>query len=339
MIPELGQLALIVALLLALVNGVLPVVGAARGLHGWMKSAWPLARAQFVFLAIAFGCLAASVVGNDFSVAYVVSNSNSTLPPAYRFAAAWGGHEGALLLWSLLLTLWMAAVSFSGKELPVPMIARVLGVMSWIDAGFLLLLLFRSNPFGRLLPPAMDGHGLNPLLRDPGMVSYPPVLYLGYAGFAVAFSFAMAALLSRESGGMWARWSRPWTIAAWIFLTLGVIVDCGWTDWQLGWGGWWFWDPVENASFAPWLAGTALMHSQGFTGKCPSSANRTMLLAVCAFLFSLLGTFLVCLSVVASIGALATRPTHGVFMLVFLSIVVGGAAVSLAWPCIGEARP
>jgi cytochrome c-type biogenesis protein CcmF len=339
MIPELGQLALIVALLLALVNGVLPVIGAARGLRGWMKSAWPLARAQFVFLAIAFGCLAASVVGNDFSVAYVVSSSNSMLPLAYRFAAAWGGHDGALLLWSLLLTLWMVAVSFSGKELPVPMIARVLGVMSWIDAGFLLLLLLTSNPFGRLLPPAMDGHGLNPLLRDPGMVSYPPVLYMGYTGFAVAFSFAIAALLSGEPGGAWVRWSRSWTIAAWIFLTLGVLVDCGWTYCQLGWGGWWFWDPVENASFAPWLAGTALMHSQRLTEKRASAGNLTMLLAICAFLFSLLGTFLVCLSVVASIGAFATGPTRGIFMLVFLSIVVGGAAVSFAWPNVGETRP
>ena len=332
MIPELGQLALIVALLLALVSGVLPVIGAARGMRGWMKSAWPLARAQFVFLTIAFGCLAASFVGNDFSVAYVAGNSSSMLPRAYRFAAAWSGRDGALLLWALLLTLWMTVVSFSARALPDPMIARVLGVMSWVDAGFLLLLLFASNPFRRLLPPAMDGHDLSPLLRDPGMASFPPILYLGYTGFAVAFSFAIAAFLSGVPGGMWIRGSRHWTTAAWAFLTAGVVLDCGWTYCQLGWGGWWFWDPLENASFAPWLAGTALMHSQRAAEKRGGSGTGTMLLAVCAFLLSLPGTFPVYVSAVASIGARATGPMQGVFMVVCLSIV----AVWFAWQASGR---
>jgi cytochrome c-type biogenesis protein CcmF len=337
MIPELGQFALIVALLLAVTNGVLPLVGAARGISGWTRSAWPLARAQCAFVTMAFGCLAASFAGDDFSVAYVASNSNSMLPLVYRFAAVWGGHEGSLLLWTLLLTLWMTAVSVFSKQLPAPMVARVLGVMSWINVGFLLFMLWTSNPFTRLLPPAMDGRDLNPLLQDPGMVSHPPILYMGYVGFAVAFSFAVSALLSGELDAAWARWSRPWTTAAWTFLTLGIMLGSGWAYYELGWGGWWFWDPVENASFMPWLVGTALMHSLAVTDKRGSFRAWTVLLAICAFSLSLLGTFLVRSGVITSVHAFATDPARGIFILVFLSVVTGGALMLFAWraPRIG----
>jgi cytochrome c-type biogenesis protein CcmF len=337
MIPELGQFALIVALLVAITAGVLPLIGASRGIAGWMRCAWPLARAQFVFVAMAFGCLAASFIGDDFSVVYVASNSNSLLPLVYRFAAVWGGHEGSLLLWTLLLTVWMTAVSIFSKQLPVPMVARVLGVMSWINVGFLLFMLWTSNPFTRLLPPAMDGRDLNPLLQDPGMVSHPPILYMGYVGFAVAFSFAVAALLSGELDAAWARWSRPWTTAAWTFLTLGIMLGSGWAYYELGWGGWWFWDPVENASFMPWLVGTALMHSLAVTDKRGSFRAWTVLLAICAFSLSLLGTFLVRSGVITSVHAFATDPTRGIFILVFLSVVTGGALMLFAWraPKIG----
>jgi cytochrome c-type biogenesis protein CcmF len=337
MIPELGQFALIVALLLAVTCGVLPLIGAARGIPGWMRSAWPLARGQSAFVAMAFACLAVSFVNDDFSVAYVASNSNSMLPLAYRFAAVWGGHEGSLLLWTLLLTFWMTAVSIFSRQLPAPMVARVLGVMSWINAGFVVFMLWTSNPFIRLLPPAMDGRDLNPLLQDPGMVSHPPILYMGYVGFAVAFSFAVSALLSGELDATWARWSRPWTTAAWTFLTLGIMLGSAWAYYELGWGGWWFWDPVENASFMPWLAGTALMHSLAVTDKRGSFRAWTVLLAICAFSLSLLGTFLVRSGVITSVHAFATDPTRGLFILVFLSIVTGGALLLFAWraPKIG----
>jgi len=337
MIPELGQLALIVALLLAITTGVLPLVGATRGITSWTRSAWALARAQCGFVTMAFGCLAVSFIDNDFSVAYVASNSNSMLPLIYRFAAVWGGHEGSLLLWTLLLTWWMAAVSVFSKQLPMPMVARVLGVMSWINAGFLLFMLWTSNPFTRLLPPAMDGRDLNPLLQDPGMVSHPPILYMGYVGFAVAFSFAVSALLSGELDAAWARWSRPWTTAAWTFLTLGIMLGSGWAYYELGWGGWWFWDPVENASFMPWLVGTALMHSLAVTDKRGSFRAWTVLLAICAFSLSLLGTFLVRSGVITSVHAFASDPTRGIFILMFLSIVTGGALILFAWraPKIG----
>lgn len=337
MIPELGQFALIVAMLLAITAGVLPLVGAARGISGWTRSAWPLARAQCGFVTMAFACLAVSFIGNDFSVAYVASNSNSMLPLIYRFAAVWGGHEGSLLLWTLLLTWWMAAVSVFSKQLPLPMVARVLGVMSWINAGFLAFMLWTSDPFARLLPPAMDGRDLNPLLQDPGMVSHPPILYMGYVGFAVAFSFAISALLSGELDAAWARWSRPWTTAAWTFLTLGIMLGSGWAYYELGWGGWWFWDPVENASFMPWLVGTALMHSLAVTDKRGSFRAWTVLLAICAFSLSLLGTFLVRSGVITSVHAFASDPTRGIFILIFLSIVTGGALILFAWraPKIG----
>ena len=337
MIPEIGQFALILALLLALTTGVLPVLGAQRGIEGWMRLAWPAARAQCGFVAIAFGCLAWSFLSNDFSVVYVVENSHSALPLIYRLTAVWGGHEGSLLLWVLLLTLWMVAVTCFSKQLPVAMVARVLGVMSWIASGFLLFMLFTSNPFSRLIPQAMDGRDLNPLLQDPGMVIHPPVLYMGYVGFSVAFAFAIAALLSGRLDTAWARWSRPWTTAAWIFLTLGIMLGSGWAYYELGWGGWWFWDPVENASFMPWLAGTALIHSLAVTEKRGSFRSWTALLAICAFSLSLLGTFLVRSGVVTSVHAFAADPARGVFILAFLALVVGGALLLFAWraPRIG----
>ena len=268
---------------------------------------------------------------NDFSVLYVADNSNSMLPPIYRFTAVWGGHEGSILLWTLLLTLWMAAVSIFSRRLPLAMVARVLAVMSWIAAGFLFFMLFTSNPFVRLLPPAMDGRDLNPLLQDPGMVSHPPILYMGYVGFAVAFAFAIGALLSGELNAAWARWSRPWTIAAWIFLTLGIMLGSGWAYYELGWGGWWFWDPVENASFMPWLAGTALIHSLAVTEKRGCFRSWTVLLAICTFSLSLLGTFLVRSGVITSVHSFASDPARGLFILVFLSVVTGGALLLFAW--------
>ncbi len=260
MIPEIGQLALILALLIALVQATLPVIGAARGDRVWMGLARPAAQGQFVFVALAFGCLAWSFLHNDFSVLNVATNSNSQLPLHYRFAASWGSHEGSLLLWMLMLAGWATAVSLASRHLPDEMVARVLGVMGFTSAGFLLFMLLTSNPFERLLPAAPDGRDLNPLLQDPGMVFHPPLLYLGYVGFSVAFAFAIAALLGGRLDATWARWSRPWTTAAWCFLTLGIMLGSWWAYYELGWGGWWFWDPVENASFMPWLVGTALIN-------------------------------------------------------------------------------
>ncbi|WP_120344676.1 heme lyase CcmF/NrfE family subunit [Paraburkholderia fungorum] len=337
MIPEIGHFALILALLLALTTATLPLLGAQLGIAGWMRLAWPAARAQCAFVALAFACLAWSFLSDDFSVAYVADNSNSALPAIYRFTAVWGGHEGSLLLWVLLLTVWMVAVTFFSRQLAVPMVARVLAVMSWIAAGFLLFMLFTSNPFNRLMPPAMDGRDLNPLLQDPGMVIHPPMLYMGYVGFSVAFAFAIAALLSGELNAAWARWSRPWTIAAWLFLTLGIMLGSGWAYYELGWGGWWFWDPVENASFMPWLAGTALIHSLAVTDRRGSFRSWTALLAICAFSLSLLGTFLVRSGVITSVHAFASDPARGVFILAFLALVVGGALLLFAWraPQIG----
>ncbi|RFU49015.1 heme lyase CcmF/NrfE family subunit [Paraburkholderia sp. DHOC27] len=331
MIPEIGHFALIVALLLALISGVLPVLGARRGIEGWMRLAWPAARAQFGFVALAFGCLGWSFFNNDFSVLYVVENSNATLPAIYRLTAVWGGHEGSLLLWVLLLTLWMTAVSCFSRQLPLAFVARVLGVMSWIASGFLLFMLFTSNPFARLIPQAMDGRDLNPLLQDPGMVTHPPVLYMGYVGFSVAFAFAIAALLSGRLDAAWARWSRPWTLGAWLFLTLGIMLGSGWAYYELGWGGWWFWDPVENASFMPWLAGTALIHSLAVTEKRGGFRSWTALLAICAFSLSLLGTFLVRSGVITSVHAFAADPARGVFILAFMAVVVGGSLLLFAW--------
>jgi cytochrome c-type biogenesis protein CcmF len=331
MIPELGNFALILALLLALTQGTLPIIGAARGIPSWIALARPVVQGQFVFLAIAFGCLAYSFVNNDFSVMNVARNSNSELPIQYRIAASWGSHEGSLLLWVFMLSAWSVAVSVFSRHLPDEMVARVLGVMGLVSVGFILFLLVTSNPFDRLLPAALEGSDLNPLLQDPGMVIHPPMLYMGYVGFSVAFAFAIAALISGEMDAAWARWSRPWTTVAWVFLTIGIMLGSWWAYYELGWGGWWFWDPVENASFLPWLVGTALVHSLAVTEKRGSFKSWTVLLAICAFSLSLLGTFLVRSGVLTSVHAFATDPARGVFILAFLVIVIGSSLLLFAW--------
>src|SRR5947207_7446010 len=331
MIPELGQFALALALAVALLQAVLPLAGAAKGNAAWIAVARPAAQAQVLLVAFAFGCLTYAFVNNDFSVAYVVAHSNSALPLHYRVAGVWGGHEGSLLLWALMLGVWMTAVSGFSHHLPEEIVARVLGVMGLVSAGFLAFLLFTSNPFDRLLPPAADGRDLNPLLQDPGMVLHPPMLYMGYVGFSVAFAFAVAALLSGRPDATWARWSRPWTTVAWAFLTVGIALGSGWAYYELGWGGWWFWDPVENASFMPWLVGTALIHSLAVTEKRGAFRGWTVLLAIVAFALSLLGTFLVRSGVLTSVHAFATDPARGVFILVFLAIVIGGSLALFAY--------
>jgi len=337
MIPEIGNFTLIVALFIALVQGLLPIVGAARGNTVLMNSARTLAFGQFVFVAIAFACLTYAFIANDFSVLYVAQHSNSQLPAAYRVAAVWGGHEGSLLLWTFILVLWTIAVAAFSKHLPLEMVARVLGVMGLISVGFLLFMLFTSNPFDRLLPAAMDGRDLNPLLQDPGLVIHPPMLYMGYVGFSVAFAFALSALLGGKLDSTWARWSRPWTTVAWVFMTIGIALGSWWAYYELGWGGWWFWDPVENASFMPWLVGTALIHSLAVTEKRGAFKSWTVLLAIAAFSLSLLGTFLVRSGVLTSVHAFATDPKRGIFILSFLVVVIGASLLLFAWraPKIG----
>jgi len=325
MIPEIGNFALIMALSMALLQGTLPIIGAARGISSWIALARPVAQGQFVFILIAFGCLAFAFIDNDFSVFYVTNHSNSALPLQYRIAGVWGGHEGSLLLWMLMLGGWSFAVTLFSRNLPDDMVARVLGVLGLVSVGFLLFLLITSNPFERLLPAALDGRDLNPLLQDPGLVIHPPMLYMGYVGFSVAFAFAIAALMTGQLDAAWARWSRPWATVAWMFLTIGIALGSWWAYYELGWGGWWFWDPVENASFMPWLVGTALIHSLAVTEKRGSFKNWTVLLAIVAFSLSLLGTFLVRSGVLTSVHAFATDPERGVFILIFLSVVVGGS--------------
>ena len=331
MIPELGHFALIIAFCLALTGGPLALMGAASGRRNWIGFARPAAQGQCLFVLIAFAALTHAFVNNDFSVAYVANHSNTALPLHYRVAAVWGGHEGSLLLWVLMLSLWMLAVSLFSRHLPDTMSARVLGVMSLISIGFLAFMLFASNPFERLFPGPAEGRDLNPLLQDPGMVLHPPMLYMGYVGFSVAYAFAMAALLSGRLDAAWARWSRPWTTVAWMFLTIGIALGSWWAYYELGWGGWWFWDPVENASFMPWLVGTALIHSLVVTEKRGSFRIWTVLLAICAFSMSLLGTFLVRSGVLTSVHAFATDPKRGVFILAFLAVVIGGSLLLFAW--------
>ncbi|MDR0481511.1 MAG: heme lyase CcmF/NrfE family subunit [Gallionellaceae bacterium] len=331
MIPEIGNFALIIALLLALVQGVLPIYGAARNDGVLMGMARPIAAGHFVFVAIAFTCLAVSFINSDFSVKYVAEHSNSQLPGYYRFAAIWGGHEGSLLVWTFILTIWTMAVAIFSKRLPEEMVARVIGVMGLVSAGFLLFMLMTSNPFMRLFPAAQDGLDLNPMLQDPGLVIHPPMLYMGYVGFSVAFAFALSALIGGQMDSTWSRWSRPWTLVAWIFLTLGICLGSGWAYYELGWGGWWFWDPVENASFMPWLVGTALIHSLAVTEKRGAFKSWTVLLAIAAFSLSLLGTFLVRSGVLTSVHAFATDPRRGAFILAFLVIVIGASLTLFAW--------
>ena len=331
MIPELGNFSVMLALCLALAQGILPIAGSFSGNRRWMAVARPAAAGQFLLMTVAFGCLLYSFVSNDFSLTYVASNSNSKLPVYYRIAGTWGGHEGSLLLWAEMLAMWTFAVALFSKQLTDETVARVLGVMGLISVGFLCFLLFTSNPFERLLPGAPDGRDLNPLLQDFGMIIHPPLLYMGYVGFSVAFAFAIAALMGGQLDAAWARWSRPWTSVAWMFLTLGIFMGSFWAYYELGWGGWWFWDAVENASFMPWLVGTALIHSLAVTEKRGSFKNWTVLLAIIAFSLSLLGTFLVRSGVLTSVHAFATDPRRGLFILIFLAIVIGGSLLLYAW--------
>jgi cytochrome c-type biogenesis protein CcmF len=341
MIPELGNVALVLALCLALVQAMLPVAAARGGNHDWVAAARPVATGQGLFVTLAFAILVASFATNDFTVSYVASNSNSTLPLRYRIAATWGGHEGSLLLWLQILALWTFAVVRFSRHLPPRTVALALGTLGWISAGFLGFILFTSNPFARLLPAPSDGRDLNPLLQDFGMIVHPPLLYMGYVGFSVAFAFAIAALAEGRLDTSWARWSRPWTLAAWAFLTLGIFMGSFWAYYELGWGGWWFWDAVENASFMPWLVGTALLHSLAVTEKRGALRSWTVLLAILAFSLSLLGTFLVRSGVLTSVHAFASDPRRGLYILVFLGIVVGGSLALYAWraPQVAAAAP
>ncbi|MEZ5570035.1 MAG: heme lyase CcmF/NrfE family subunit [Halioglobus sp.] len=326
MIPELGHFALIIALCLSLLLTVIPLWGAWRRNLTAMALAPGLSLGVLCFVVIAFACLAWAFITDDFSVKVVAANSNSLLPMMYKFSALWGNHEGSLLLWALILALWTAAVAVFSRELPLLMLSRVLAIMGAVGVGFLSFSLLTSNPFARLLPGTpLDGSDLNPLLQDPGLIIHPPLLYMGYVGFSVAFAFAIAALLGGRLDASWARWSRPWTNVAWAFLTLGIMLGSWWAYYELGWGGWWFWDPVENASFMPWLAGTALIHSLAATEKRGLFKSWTVLLAIFAFSLSLLGTFLVRSGVLTSVHAFATDPERGLFILVFLAIVVGGS--------------
>src|SRR5215475_3305080 len=325
MIPEIGQFALIIALLLALTQATLPLIGASTGNRPWIALAAPAGQAQFIFVTIAFCCLGYSFITNDFSVLNVATNSNSQLPLHYRLAATWGSHEGSLLLWTLMLSLWTVAVSLFSKHLPNEMVGRVLSVMGVISVGFLLFMLTTSNPFARIFPVPPDGRDLNPLLQDPAMVAHPPMLYMGYVGFSVAFAFAISALISGRLDATWARWSRPWTTVAWMFLTCGIALGSFWAYYELGWGGWWFWDPVENASFIPWLVATALIHSLAVTEKRGAFKSWTVLLAIGAFSLSLIGTFLVRSGVLTSVHAFASDPRRGLAILCFLAFVIGGS--------------
>ena len=330
MIPELGHFALVLALCMAFVQGVLPIVGASRGIANWIAVAKAGAYGQLLFMLIAYGCLTYSFIVHDFSVAYVAQNSNTALPFLYLVSGVWGAHEGSLLLWALTLSIWTGAVAYFSQHIPDTTRARVLGVMGLVAVGFILFLLFTSNPFTRLFPSPSEGRDLNPLLQDPGLAIHPPMLYMGYVGFSVAFAFSIAALIEGKLDAAWARWSRPWTNVAWMFLTIGITLGSWWAYYELGWGGWWFWDPVENASFMPWLVGTALIHSLAATEKRGVFKTWTVLLAIFAFSLSLLGTFLVRSGVLTSVHAFASDPTRGVFILVFLAVVVGGSLLLYA---------
>jgi len=330
MTVELGQVALLAALLTSFSLGLIPMIGSYTGNRRLMSVASSASLIQCLLLIIAFGILTSAFVIQDFSVEYVARNSNSLLPMSYRYSAVWSAHEGSLLLWELILAIWIAAVALFSKGLPEVFRARVLAVLGWVSMGFLLFILFTSNPFGRLMPAAVEGLDLNPLLQDFGLIVHPPLLYMGYVGFSVAFAFAVAALLGGEISRDWVRWSRPWTLVAWAFLTIGIALGSWWAYYELGWGGWWFWDPVENASFMPWLVGTALLHSQAVTEKRGAFGNWTLLLAISAFSLSLLGTFLVRSGVLTSVHAFASDPTRGIFILIYLVIVVGGSLALFA---------
>ena len=331
MIPELGHLALMLALCLALVQAGAGLVGAQRRSLAWMAVVRPAAAVQALFVLSAFAALAYAFLQNDFSVAYVAENSNVELPWPYRITAVWGAHEGSLLLWVSVLGLWTLAVARFSRHLPVDFTSRVLGVLGLVSVGFLLFMLTTSDPFTRLLPPAEQGRDLNPILQDPAMAIHPPMLYTGYVGFSVAFAFAVAALLGGRMDSVWARWSRPWTLTAWLFLSFGITLGSWWSYYELGWGGWWFWDPVENASFMPWLVGTALVHSLAVTEKRGAFKSWTALLAIAAFTLSLLGTFLVRSGVLVSVHSFASDPKRGIFILAMIGAFAGAAFTLYAW--------
>ena len=331
MIPELGQFALVLALSVALVQTVLPVLGAAWGRSRWMAVARPAANAQLLFVALSYAALTWAFIEDDFSVAYVMQNGNTATPLIYKISGVWGAHEGSLLLWVLILNVWSGAVAWFSRDVPQVVVARVLGVMGFVSVGFLLFTLLTSNPFERILVPPPEGRDLNPLLQDPGLAIHPPMLYMGYVGFAVAFAFAIAAMLGGRLDAAWARWARPWTTLAWVFLTIGIALGSWWAYYELGWGGWWFWDPVENASFMPWLVGTALIHSLAVTEKRGMFKAWTVFLAIFAFSLSLLGAFLVRSGVLTSVHSFAADPTRGVFILGFLLVVVGSSLALFAW--------
>ncbi len=330
MIAELGHFSLILALCMACVLGLLPIIGASRAISGWVAVARPAAFGQLLFMLISYACLTIGFLTHDFSVAYVAQNSNTALPVLYLISGVWGAHEGSLLLWALVLSCWTGLVALLSRTIPEVTVARVLGVMGLVSIGFTLFLLLTSNPFERLFPAPMEGRDLNPLLQDPGLAIHPPMLYMGYVGFSVAFAFAIAALLEGRLDAAWARWSRPWTNIAWMFLTIGIALGSWWAYYELGWGGWWFWDPVENASFMPWLVGTALIHSLAATEKRGVFKTWTVLLAIFAFSLSLLGTFLVRSGVLTSVHAFASDPARGLFILIFLAVVVGGSLLLYA---------
>ena len=332
MIAELGNYALALSLAIAVLLAIFPLWGAEKGNAQFMALARPMTYGLFLILSVSFGALFYVFAINDFSVQYVVNNSNTTLPIYYRLSAVWGSHEGSLLLWIWLLSLWSATVALFSKRLPQEAVARVLGIMGIISIGFLLFVLFTSNPFTRTFPDfPVDGKELNPLLQDIGLIFHPPLLYMGYVGFSVAFAFSIASLMTGKLDTAWARWSRPWTMAAWVFLTLGIVLGSWWAYYELGWGGWWFWDPVENASFMPWLAGTALLHSLAVTEKRGSFKAWTVLLAILAFSLCLLGTFLVRSGILVSVHAFASDPTRGLYVLAYLIVVIGGSLTLYAY--------
>ncbi|MGK0272724.1 MAG: cytochrome c-type biogenesis protein CcmF, partial [Cocleimonas sp.] len=331
MIPEIGHFALILALSVAVVQGVFPLIGSLIGKNNWVAIAKPASFAQMFFLSISFACLLYAFLSNDFSVKYVANNSNSQMPTLFRVSALWGAHEGSLLLWALVLGGWGAAVGFFSKGIPPVMLARVLSVMGLIGVGFMLFMLLTSNPFERLLQIPIDGRQLNPLLQDFGLAIHPPMLYMGYVGLSVAFSFAIAAMIDGKLDAAWVRWARPWTNIAWMFLTLGIALGSWWAYYELGWGGWWFWDPVENASLMPWIVGTALIHSLAVTEKRATFKAWTILLCILGFSLSLLGTFLVRSGILTSVHSFASDPERGLFILIFLLVVIGSSLVLFAF--------
>ncbi len=331
MIPELGHFALILALCLAVTQAIVPLIGSYTRNNAWMAASRSLAWGQFVFLSLSLLILTNAFLSNDFSVIYVAQHGNTKLPDIYKISAVWGAHEGSLLLWAFLLAAWSVAIAAFSRNLPLEMVSRVLSVMGMVSIGFMLFMLLTSNPFDRTFPVPPEGRELNPMLQDPGLAIHPPMLYMGYVGFSVAFAFAIAALLGGRLDASWARWSRPWTTIAWVFLTLGIVLGSWWAYYELGWGGWWFWDPVENASFVPWLVGTALIHSLAVTEKRGAFKSWTVLLAISAFSLSLLGTFLVRSGVLTSVHSFASDPARGVFILIFLLLVIGGSLLLYTW--------